>query len=75
MVEQPPFCVNCKHHSLRADLPHTYKPLASDYICNAVFDVVTGAQLNWKCQNARGDQLVCGRTGKLFEAAQPASSG
>jgi len=68
MAKSPPLCINCKHHSLRSDLPATSKPLASDYICDAVFHVVTGEQLNWKCQNARGDQLVCGRDGKLFEA-------
>jgi hypothetical protein len=68
MAKPPPTCITCKHHSLRPNLPHTYKPLASDYICDAVFDVVTGEQLSWKCQNARGDQLVCGRDGKLYEA-------
>jgi hypothetical protein len=46
------------------------KPIAGDYVCKAVFNVVTGEQLNWKCQNARGDQLVCGRDGKLFEAIE-----
>jgi hypothetical protein len=46
------------------------KPIAGDYVCRAVFNVVTGEQLNWKCQNARGDQLVCGRDGKLFEAIE-----
>ena len=66
MAKPPPFCIDCKHHSLRADTPPT-KALAGDYVCDAVFNVVTGEQLNWKCQNARGDQLVCGRDGKLFE--------
>jgi len=71
MAKPPPVCINCKHHSLRPDLPKGSKPLASDYLCNSVFDVVTGEQLNWKCQTARGDQLVCGRDGKLFETLSP----
>jgi len=69
MAKPPPVCTKCKHHSLRPDFRAGSQPSASDYICDAVFDVVTGAQLNWKCQNARGDQMVCGRDGKLFEAS------
>ena len=67
MAKQPPFCIDCKHHLLP---PNIMKPIAGDYICKAVFNVVTGEQLNWKCYNARGDQLVCGRDGKLFEAIE-----
>ena len=68
MTKQPPFCVDCKHHSLRPGATPAVKPLTSDYRCNAVFHVVTGEPLSWKCENARGDQQVCGREGKLFEA-------
>jgi len=67
MAKQPPFCINCKHHTIRLGLPKASKPLSSDHMCTAVFHVVTGEPLNWKCENARGDQLVCGRDGKLFE--------
>jgi hypothetical protein len=66
MTKAPPFCINCKHARLVAS-PITSKVMASDYVCDAVFDVVTGEQLNWRCQNARGDVMVCGRDGKLFE--------
>lgn len=67
MTKQPPFCVDCKHHALRHGMPADVTPMASDYICTAVFHVVTGQQLAWKCQDARGDQQVCGRKGELFE--------
>jgi len=67
VAKQPPFCIECKHHKLRSDLPKSSKPSSSDYLCMAVFNIVTGEQVNWKCENARGDQLVCGRDGKLFE--------
>ena len=69
MAKPPPFCVDCKHHALRPGATPAVKPLASDHICNAVFHVVTGEPLAWKCHNARGDQMVCGREGKLFEPA------
>jgi len=72
MSRQPPFCVRCKHHSIRPGFPEAFTPGASDYVCNAVFHVVTGEKLTWKCQDARGDQMICGREGKLFEMIEPA---
>jgi hypothetical protein len=37
-----------------------------------VFHVVTGEKLTWKCQDARGDQMICGREGKLFDMIEAA---
>lgn len=71
MSKHPPLCINCKHHSIRPDLPAASDPLASDYTCNAMLNLVTGKRLTWKCEYARGDQLICGRDGKLFEPIQP----
>ncbi len=69
MPTSPPFCINCKNCTLRPHLAGMAgaKPLASDYICGAIFHPVTGEQLSWSCQNARGDQMECGRSGKYFE--------
>ena len=36
--------------------------------CDAIFHPVTGEQLNWSCQNARGDQMECGKERQVLRA-------
>ena len=68
MPTHDPFCKDCKHHSVRPNAGGMGgKPIRSDYICGAVFDLVTGEAMNPTCQNARHDQMQCGQKGRFFE--------
>ncbi len=75
MARPRPKCIECKHHYLRPDLPKGSKPLRSDYLCNAVFDLVTGEQLAPKCMNTREAGGECGKIGELFEVDEKAFGG
>lgn len=67
-----PFCKDCKHHSLRPNAGGLGgKAVRSDYMCDAVFDPVTGEQKNCSCENARSDPMECGKVGKYFEPMVP----
>lgn len=67
-----PFCKDCKHHSIRPNsVGLSRKPNRSDYVCDTVFDPITGEQQNWSCVNTRGDQMQCGMIGKRFEPMVP----
>lgn len=63
--DHPPLCVKCDDH-VKAPLGGD----SSGHTCAAFYNVVTGAQLNLPCEDARGDQMLCGRKGELFLAAQ-----
>jgi hypothetical protein len=42
------------------------------YWCTALYNVVTGEALLRACGEVRGDQMACGRDGKLYEPADAA---
>jgi len=61
-----PICLCCKHHVRVAEPPPA---TPSVHRCDAIYDVVTGEGLQMDCRSARSSPVLCGREGKLFEAA------